>query len=332
VADRLLPDDATGNDVTSEKDVISDRNGIEWPTIALVILIYGGWLALTYWHALFPVWLIPFVGGWLIAWHNSLQHETIHGHPTGRRRIDGGIGAVPLSLWLPYAVYFRSHRAHHASPAITDPFDDPESRYLVRARTGWGRFLHVAEGLQSTLLGRLIIGPPITVGRFLAGEAVRGRANPATLVRDWLPHLAACAAVVGWLHFCRLGIGAYLLLFVYPGVSLSLLRSFAEHRAADLPGHRVAVVETRGPLGLLFLHNNLHAAHHDRPGLAWYRLPAFHRQHRTRLLEANGGLLYRGYGTLARRFLFRAHDELIHPDHRDDDASRTSPSPLPGLA
>ena len=72
--------------------------------------------------------------------------------------------------------------------------------------------------------------------------------------------------------------GRYLLLFVYPGTSLTLLRSFAEHPAATEPGHRVAIVERAGPFSLVFLNNNLHAAHHRAPGIAWYRLPDFHRR------------------------------------------------------
>ena len=74
-------------------------------------------------------------------------------------------------------------------------------------------------------------------------------------------------------------------------------------------------VERAGPLALLYLNNNLHAAHHRAPGLAWYRLPAFHRRHRAVLVADNGGLVYRGYGMVLRRFLLRPHDRAIHPDH-----------------
>ena len=34
---------------------------------------------------------------------------------------------------------------------------------------------------------------------------------------------------------------------------------------------------------------------------------------RARLLAANAGLVYRTYFDVARRFLFRAHDALLHP-------------------
>ena len=59
------------------------RMRIEGPTILLAVLIYGAWGLVTWWHAALPTWLLVCAGGWLVAWHGSLQHETIHGHPTG---------------------------------------------------------------------------------------------------------------------------------------------------------------------------------------------------------------------------------------------------------
>lgn len=286
---------------------------LELPTVLLAVAIHGGWLAATWWHAAIPTLLLPLIGGWLIAWHGSLQHETIHGHPTGSARVNAALGAVPLALWLPYAVYRRTHLAHHDTPAVTDPFDDPESRYLP-ATAGWrGSLSLLVERLQASLLGRLLLGPPLTIGRFLLLEAARCRAAPAVALREWLPHLAGVAVLLAWLQLCGFGLWHYVLAFVYPGTALSLLRSFAEHRADADPERRVAVVERAGLFALLFLHNNLHAAHHRAPGVPWYRLPAYYRRHRAGLLVTNGGLLYRGYGDVARRFLLRPHDRLIHP-------------------
>ncbi len=290
----------------------------EIPTILLAVTIHGGWIAATWWHAAIPIWLLPLAGGWLIAWHGSLQHETIHGHPTGIAWLNGAIGALPLALWLPYAVYQRTHLAHHATAAVTDPFDDPESRYLA-ARPGWrGRISYLAEMAQATLLGRLLLGPPLTIARFLIAEGARSRTEPASVAGEWLPHLACVALVIVWLQLCGFNLPLYLLTFVYPGIALSLLRSFAEHRTDADPQRCVAVVERAGLFALLFLNNNLHAAHHRAPGIAWYRLPAYYRRHRNSLIAANGGLLYRGYGEVARRFLLRPHDMLIHPAHRLD--------------
>jgi fatty acid desaturase len=292
------------------------RRRVEVPTLLLAATIYGGWMVLTWWHAAIPIWLLVCLGGWFIAWHGSLQHETIHGHPTRIRSINALIGGVPLSLWLPYRAYRRSHVAHHRTIAITDPFDDPESRYWTAPISRWGRLNLAVERSQATLVGRLLLGPILTVGRFLGAECLRGWRSPREKASDWLPHLAGVIVVLGWLSICRLSVAHYLLLFVYPGTSLTLLRSFAEHRASPEPGHRVAIVEQAGLLSLLFLNNNLHAAHHRAPGLAWYRLPSFHRRYREQLLRGNGGLLYRGYHDVVRRFAFSHHDALIHPDHR----------------
>ena len=78
-------------------------------------------------------------------------------------------------------------------------------------------------------------------------------------------------------------------------MSLALLRSFAEHRAASDVFERTAIVENAPILGLLYLYNNLHAAHHERPTLPWYQIPAWYRENRERLIKANGGLVYDGY-------------------------------------
>lgn len=288
------------------------RRRFEAPTLIVAALVHGGWLAFTWWHAALPAWVLVAGGGWMIAWHGSLQHETIHGHPTSRPWLNAIVGGVPLALWLPYAIYRRSHLAHHRTPAITDPLDDPESRYLSGQE---GRWLVLLGRLEGALLGRMLLGPFVTVGRFLGQEFMRAFRCPGAVARDWLPHLTGVAAVLLWLRFCGFGVGRYVLIFVYPGLALTLLRSFAEHRADPLPGHRVAIVEESGPLALLYLNNNLHAAHHRAPGLAWYELPAFHARNRAALLRGNGGLVYRGYGEVAARFLLRPHDLLVHPDH-----------------
>jgi fatty acid desaturase len=120
--------------------------------------------------------------------------------------------------------------------------------------------------------------------------------------------------VLLWLRYvCAMSMTEYVLCFVYPGCALSLVRSFAEHRADPDPRRRVAVVENAPVLGLLFLNNNLHAAHHDRPDLPWHRLPQFYARERQRLVTANGGLVYAGYADVFRRYLWRAQDDGVRP-------------------
>lgn len=296
---------------SSVADAASNRR-IEAETLLVAAVIYCGWIALTMTATRLPPLLVAALGGWLLAWHGSLQHETIHGHPTSSQRLNQLLGYPPLSLWAPYPRYRRLHLAHHQTERLTSPAADPESRYV---RSTDGAFRRAVASLTSTLLGRLVIGPIVEIGGFLGAEAkavVRGEPG---VRRAWAIHLAATAAISAWLIFvCGLGLGQYLVCFVYPGTALSLLRSFAEHRAADQPEHRVAIVEKAPILGLLFLNNNLHAVHHAFPAASWRRLPGLYAQHRTMLLQANGGLLYRGYAEVVARYLFKPHDVLVHPE------------------
>ncbi len=277
---------------------------IEWPTVALAVAIYGGWMAVTAVHGLLPVPLLMLAGGWFLGWHGSLQHETIHGHPTRHRHVNDLIGGVPLSLWLPYGVYRRTHVAHHRSAAPTHPVHDPESRY-VAGGTGWT--LRIAR-LRSTLAGQMVLGPVASIALFLITEGARAWRRPAAFAREWGPHLLGVALVLAWLRAVELPIGTYLVCFVLPGQAASLLRGYAEHRA-DAPGpSRAATVISHGPLALLFLNNNLHAAHHADPGAPWYRLPVVETQR-----QGRNEPRYRGYRDVIRRFAFRAHDTVHHP-------------------
>ncbi|HSI40792.1 MAG TPA: fatty acid desaturase [Xanthobacteraceae bacterium] len=300
---------------TDSRVIPANRSTVEWPTLGLSLLIYGGWGLLTFFHASLPVWLLVPLGAWVIAWQGSLQHEIIHGHPTRWRTFNRILGSVPLTLWLPFARYRTLHLCHHRDERLTDPLDDPESYYWTDE--DWARLGRLGRWLvraQTRLLGRLIIGPFWSVGRFLICEAKAMLAGDRMLIRIWAHHLVGCAGILGWLWlFCGLDPLAYVLLFLYPGTALLMVRSFAEHKAESTVAKRTAIVENSPVLGLLFLNNNLHAAHHAHPTLPWYRLPGYYRTHRAALLEGNGGLLYKGYTDVFRRFLFAAHDQPDHP-------------------
>jgi fatty acid desaturase len=291
---------------------------LEWPTLGLAMVIYAGWIAATLLHDRLHPLALAAIGGWLTAWHGSLQHETIHGHPTPWRRVNAAVAAPPLSLWLPYEIYRRSHLAHHDSANLTHPHFDPEARYLDGAERAGSRLGRGVARLQATLAGRMVIGPFVEFARFARSEAGRVVRGEGEARRIWSAHLVATGLVLAWIcGVCGMSLGEYLLCFVYPGAALSLVRSFAEHRASPVAGRRVAVVERAPLLGLLFLHNNLHAVHHAQPGLAWWRLPAHYRRTRAAVLAANGGLVYAGYREVFARFLFRAHDQIVHPEITD---------------
>ena len=191
---------------------------IEWPTIGLAIVIHAAWLLVTLEHDRIGLPGLIIVGGWITAWHGSLQHEVIHGHPTPSRRINHLFGAAPLSLWLPFEVYRRSHLAHHATEDLTDPSQDPESRYLPAGAGLAYRMRQVLAHLQTSLLGRLAFGPPVEITTHLVSEAravIRGDAG-ARLI--WARHALSLTPVLLWLHFvCHLSLICYGLCFIYPG-------------------------------------------------------------------------------------------------------------------
>jgi fatty acid desaturase len=296
-----------------------DRNApVEWPTVALLGVVHGGFLALTWFHAALPLGLWLPLAAWISAWWGSVQHELLHGHPTRSRRLNTLLATPPWWLWLPYDRYRQTHLAHHCDERLTDPLDDPESRYLTPEV--WATLGPVARAIvhsQSVLAGRLAFGPFIAVVRFCGAEWERARAGCATTRRIWAMHAVHVALVLVWaIAICGMPVWQYLLGFVYFGTALALIRSFAEHRAHEEAEKRTAIVERAPVLGLLFLNNNLHVAHHKWPTVPWYRLPALYRAERARLIAENGGLVYRGYGDIFRRFFFRPHDAPVHPQGR----------------
>lgn len=288
----------------------------EWPTWLVVIAVYGGFVALTWFHGAIPWYLAVPLGALLITWHSSLQHEIIHGHPTGRRRLDTALGAIPLSIWLPYVLYRKSHLRHHRNQHLTCPIEDPESYYVTAAT--WNRLSPGARGVliaHRTLLGRLLLGPALAMAGTWVSQARRIAAGDRTSLRMWAVHLVLVVPVLGWaIGVAGVPVWMYAA-WVYFGLSLTLVRSFAEHRPNPASDQRTAVVDRAPLFGLLFLHNNLHVAHHARPGLAWYRLPELARSMDARGIAARGAGLYHGYAELAARHLLRPLDHPVHPAH-----------------
>ena len=121
------------------------------------------------------------------------------------------------------------------------------------------------------------------------------------LAAGFLPILGRAAAAHGFgvRYDLPVPLWLYLAGVVYPANSLNLLRSYPEHLQSPGATGRTAIVRAGPVLSLLFLRNNLHALHHARPGVPWYRL-----QWRDDAGEADG-LFFNGYGEIARRFLFR---------------------------
>jgi fatty acid desaturase len=285
------------------------------PTWIVAGVIYLGWGLLTWHYAALPWWLVLPLGGFLIAWHGSLQHEAVHGQLAPWRWLNDALVLPPLGLWLPFPLYRAAHRAHHDFEILTEPWRDPESFYVDQAT--WRRLgapVRCVLYAYNTMLGRLLIGPALVIGQFYWAEIRALLQGDLARVGIWLWHVPLVALVLVWVSgVCGIPLAAYLALFVLPGAGLTLVRSFAEHKAAHTPLERTAIVEAGPPLALLFLNNNLHYAHHKRPDLPWHALPAYYRAHVGELLDENGGLLYRGYREILRKFLLSPIDRPVHP-------------------
>jgi fatty acid desaturase len=291
---------------------------VELPTALLLFVAYGGWLAVTFFYSRLPLWVSVPLTTLLLALDGSLQHEIVHGHPTRWSALNRLLAMPPLNLWLPFERYRTLHRQHHIDARLTDPIDDPESYYFTPEV--WARlspvtrfFLHV----QQTLAGRLLIGSFWRIGMYWHSEWRLIRSGHRELLAVWLEHFAWCVPVLAWLKWvCGMPLSLYVFAMVIPANALMLVRSFAEHRARPLVRQRIAIVEGSWLLGPLFLFNNLHALHHKWPMIPWYRYYANYRPARAELIAENGGLVYRSYFDVARRFLFRHHDVLAHPHGR----------------
>lgn len=295
----------------------SRNDGIEWPTLTLLVATYLVWGFATTALARWAPPIAVLVAAVAIAQFSSLQHEILHGHPFRNRRLNEALVFPGLTVWVPYIRFRDTHLAHHHDPMLTDPYDDPETNYLDPAV--WARLSRPVRHLlrlNNTLLGRMVLGPVIGTVAFVRDDWRKARAGDRAIRDAWLWHVPSLALVLVWLWTAgSMSLGAYLLAS-YLGYALLKIRTFLEHRAHEKPRARSAIVEDRGPLALLFLNINLHAVHHQHPQVPWYRLPAAYRAGRDRYLKRNEGYRYGSYAEVIRAHLLKPKDPVPHPLYR----------------
>ncbi|OWU69016.1 fatty acid desaturase [Marinibacterium profundimaris] len=286
---------------------------VEWPTVILAGLCYGGWALAVFWLAQLSPWLSVPVLALLLALHSSLSHEALHGHPFPNRHWNEALVALPLGLFVPYARFRDLHLEHHRDSDLTDPYDDPETNYLDpavwRALPPWRR--HLARA-NNTLLGRMVLGPAIGTISFVAADLARIRAGDRAVARTWVWHMLLGAAVLWAVAAGPMPLWAYVL-GSYAGFAILKIRTFAEHRAHEKVRARTVIVEDRGLLAFLFLNNNLHVVHHMHPRAPWYALPRLYRARAAHYRACNDHYVFRSYAELFRRHFLRAKDPVPHP-------------------
>ncbi|MBA3909887.1 MAG: fatty acid desaturase [Rhodobacter sp.] len=292
----------------------ADHQAVEWPTLAVFAATYALWaVATTLFWQISPT-LAVIAAALAIGQYSSLTHEVLHGHPFANQRLSEALVLPGLTIFVPYLRFKDLHLKHHFDPALTDPYDDPESNYLDPAV--WARLSAPVRALlrfSNTLFGRMLLGPALSTWTLVTGDLRAILMGDRRVILAWALHLPGVALVLWWLSSVgTMPVWAYVLA-AYLGWSLLKIRTFLEHRSHDAARARTVVIESRGPLSLLFLNNNFHVVHHMHPGVAWYKLPALYFGNRDHYLRRNDNYLYRSYVEVFRQYLFRAKDPVPHP-------------------
>ena len=283
----------------------------EWPTWFSIFIVYVMW-----WIVLDNFSIIPFASVLLIfilTFHGSVQHELIHGHPTNNQEINDFLASPPIGLWCPYLIYKYSHLYHHNNSNLTLPDKDPESYYVSEeiwhSLSKWRQKLAI---FNMTFFGRLMLGPFwyfISLRKQMFKSFKRSTLSKAFI---WISHdLLSLTLLLFILLFFEVNILIYIGC-AYIAQSLTLVRSFYEHRVANIPNHRSVIMKASLPMRLLFLNNNFHLVHHENPSMSWYLLPKEYKARLDYYQDLNGNFIEPGYIKWFTSYLFKP---VTHPKY-----------------
>ena len=236
-----------------------------------------------------------------------MQHETIHGHPFRRQWINDVIGSIPVTLWIPYFSFKKDHIEHHQSD-LTHPGLDNESYYVSpEAWARAGKIRRAAYWANRTILFRMFVWTVVSTLTYLWSiirQMLRGDKQA------WFAMAVHAAGLVVVAYLVRSVAGMPLWQFAlgttYGGRILNAIRPFPEHKYQDGTETRTAMVMAGPFMSLLMLNNNLHVAHHEQPGVAWYEVPKMSERVNAVERAREVGLLYEGgYAEVFRKFSFK---------------------------
>ena len=292
---------------------MSERKSREGLTFSLIVICYAVWGAVLFLLPGISLVLAVLAMALVVAFHSSLTHEALHGHPFRYKPLNEALMFLPLNLVIPYNRFRDLHLSHHRDANLTDPYDDPESNYLDPAvwskLPGWKRLMYRTN---NTLAGRILLGPALGQACFFVEDWRAARRGDRAVLLAWALHLPGVVIVLWLVTMSPMPVWAYVI-GAYFGLGLIKIRTFLEHRANQSVRGRTVIVEDRGPLSFLFLNNSLHVVHHMHPNAAWYDLPQLYRDGKARYLACNEGYVYRSYAQIFRQYFWRAKDPVAHP-------------------
>ncbi len=286
---------------------------VQWPTLLICSLCYLGFLCSTlFYDTLGPV-TSTIVLTLALTLFSSFSHEVLHGHPFRSVTANTLLVFPALGLLIPYPRFRDTHLAHHHDPSLTDPYDDPETNFIDPAVwVTWSPLRRRLYTANNTLLGRMVLGPFISIATFYLQDARAAVKGDKRVIDGWLFHIAGVITVLWWIANAGQMPFLVYMLAVYFSHSILKIRTFLEHCAHEKVRCRSVIIEDRGLLSFLFLKNNLHAVHHACPTVPWYRLQSVYTAKRESFLKRNGGYAYRSYRDVIAMFLLQAKDPVPH--------------------
>jgi fatty acid desaturase len=288
------------------------RERAEWRTLLVVFAVYGLTVLTVVRYEVLTPWLaIPMLAV-LGAWHLSMQHEVLHGHPFKNQFLNDAIGGIPVTLWIPYLAFKKDHHEHHLSD-LTNPALDNESYYVSQEQ--WdkaGRIRRAAWTANRTILFRMFVWTIVSTITYVLSvlkRAVRNEKNDRLAVAL---HIIGVAFVVYLVSLSSMPLWQFALGTLYGGRILNAIRPFPEHKYQSGVETRTAMIMAGRFMSLLMLNNNLHVAHHDEPGVPWYRYDKLmQRVNAVERARAAGVLYEGGYAEVFRRFSFTPVDSPV---------------------
>ena len=284
----------------------------EWRTLAVVIAVYGLTVLTVLRYDVLTPWLAVPMLAVLGAWHLSMQHEVLHGHPFKNQFINDAIGGIPVTLWIPYLAFKKDHHEHHLSD-LTNPALDNESYYVSQEQ--WdkaGRIRRAAWTANRTILFRMFVWTIVSTITYVMSvlkRAVRGEKGDRLAVTL---HVVGVVFVVYLVSLSSMPLWQFALGTLYGGRILNAIRPFPEHKYQSGVETRTAMIMAGRFMSLLMLNNNLHVAHHDEPGVPWYRYDKLMQRVNAVQRARDAGVLYEGgYAEIFRRFSFTPVDSPV---------------------
>ena len=288
------------------------RERAEWRTLLAVAAVYGLTVLTVVRYEVLTPWLaIPMLAV-LGAWHLSMQHEVLHGHPFKNQFLNDALGGIPVTLWIPYLAFKKDHHEHHLSD-LTNPALDNESYYVSQEQ--WdkaGRIRRAAWTANRTILFRMFVWTIVSTITYVLSVLKRAVRNEKSDRLAVTLHIIGVAFVVYLVSLSSMPLWQFALGTVYGGRILNAIRPFPEHKYQSGVETRTAMIMAGRFMSLLMLNNNLHVAHHEEPGVPWYRYDNLMQRVNAVERARDAGVLYEGgYAEIFRRFSFTPVDSPV---------------------